>query len=227
MKQKKGMKKQGEIVETYIARFELARMKAAREANILYSWNMYARRLLNHIHIKPDEYQRLVESTNGQLPNNEADYYRMLNKLRERSRILENIPGNIARSIAGQPSGQRSYVTDQRDMPPSPYPPNSWDNFQQPHLLDIIDQAHARGEFSMIEQNLYGGNASSSSAAPQGANVPSDTQTAYLTQEAEMSGTDSDTSSDQGEPLSESDDEKNLKDAPDHVKAAVYWGQVY
>ena len=28
-------KKQGETVETYIARFELARMKAAREANIL------------------------------------------------------------------------------------------------------------------------------------------------------------------------------------------------
>ncbi len=185
------------------------------------------------INIDAEEYMKITDSTNLSMPNSEEQYLALLRKVRERSRIYENVHGNLARNLVhGRGHSTRSHylmnTVEGNQVTASTFVPYANHEPMCPHNPDFATHSHincpSAAELAAMKERDpgYSRSASSSSGAVQ---PPQQAQTSFLTNANDgdySSGTDSDTSSERADAESDSTDEEGLTEPE---RTAMLWAK--
>ena len=208
-----------ESIDSLIVRFDMMRLRVAREAGIIKPWSDYAKDLMRHANITVDGYRELTRDLHYRLPTTRDAYGSLVINMRRMKHITENSPLNLASSINGT-SHTRSQYFINYDTDGNP----CGDLSESTKLY--LARSTLEGQRGVEDASLpsyFGGSSSSSSVPhaqecvfPVAANhVPSNDRNpqdaSSMSDESEWSfheevaDTDSATSTDDDEPLSDCD----------------------
>ena len=206
----------GETINSLLARYETVRQRAVIEGQFVMSVEGCSLQILRAVGISSQQLFSLLQPFAGQLPTNDAQFNVLCTQLRRFGHITEGSPGNIASSLHGPPRQARpgSYLTDnQGTLREAAQNSPSMSSFfgnqqtgQDGHVWDNLVPAPPN-PFDMWAAGGEGGTTDASQAYLQsgnsGGNRTVDTwgqMTSYpaLSVDEDDSGTDTDTSSDDG-----------------------------
>ena len=92
----------GERINELLTRFEITLIRAQAEANFQMNFEGLAYMLLKVVGVNDVQLQSILQPTGGQFPTQQPQFTAMMGALRRMGHILENQPGNIASSLRGR-----------------------------------------------------------------------------------------------------------------------------
>ena len=201
-----------ENINQVLSRYELVRGRARDEGNFVMSVEGAALQLLRACHCSPAQLMTLLQPLNNNLPTTEAEFRQLQDRMRRIGHVLEHAPNNVAQSLRGnQEARQGAYAALQHAASATPSM-NAY--FGSPGFQDTSDNWQG---WNSVEPDY-----SWSTWTPDQYD-PMDSAPAYWTgagaadygddDDSFDSGTDSDTSSDDGTEFIDNSDIQNMTDA--------------
>ena len=188
----------GETIDALLSRFMAIRHRAAQGGQgLTMSAEGLAWLILQACGVNHNQLLSILQPFQGRFPNTEAELSAMQMTLRRMGHILEGAPGNIANRLRA-PTNARSFFADQGVGMPVP-DDGGWDR--------------------LSSDNAWGAPTDNSGPTAAAYSQPS---TAYHTEDAMDDGTDSDTSSSDGQPIDYgAQDLVGL--APEQIDSHLFW----
>ncbi len=187
----------GESINAVLARYEIVRQRAAVEGQFVMSMEGCSLQLLRACNIQPNHLFTLLQPFRGQLPQDEPQFHEMCTQLRRFGHISEGTQGNIASSLQGplRQARPNAYLTQGTDHPA--------DGTTHSYFGNPGSQPEPWSDLSAQPFSAAGGTDPFATWGAGGGHSaePSYTTTAYPVNSDYPidSGTDTDTSSDDGQ----------------------------
>ena len=100
-------RRRNETINQVLSRYEVVRSRARDEGNFVMSVEGSALQLLRACHVSSSQMVTLLQPFNNQLPNTEAQFRALQEHMRRIGHILEHAPNNVAQSLAGNREANR------------------------------------------------------------------------------------------------------------------------
>ena len=202
----------GETINDVLSRYELVRGRARDEGNFVMSVEGAALQLLRACGCNSAQFMTLLQPFDNHLPGTEAQFRELQERMRRIGHVMEHAPNNVAQSLQGNREARAgAYMQVQRTAEQAP---SMAAYFNSPGFADNADWPSVEPDYSA---GMWGG------WNPDG----TDAQPTYMTVDGDSnddwdSGTDTDTSSDDGTEVIPNDDIRNMTE--EQAAAHIYYG---
>ena len=106
-------RRHGETINGTLARYEIVRQRAAREAHFVMSCEGCALQLLRARNVSPQQPIQFLQPIQGRLPQDEAEFAILSSHMRRIGLILEHSPNNLGQLLHGnRQAATGEYCTD-------------------------------------------------------------------------------------------------------------------
>ena len=209
----------GEGINSLLARYEIVRQRAAMEGQLVMTVEGNTMQILRACNITPQQLPTLLQPFNGQLPRDDAQFRQLCTQLRRYGHITEGAPGNIGAALRGNVPQARPgmyHTQEHQDQEPFPEQHNYFGN----HANNSQSQPRASQSPDQNPFDMWGMGTSQPLLGERREPEAWDSTEAFPVGE-EWSGTDTDTTSDDGQDIQGGPDVSRMTDA--EASENLYW----
>ena len=101
----------GENVDALLARFDEVSARAAEDGQLQLSVSHVAATIISATGVSADQFQRLLEPTNGLLPRTGQELTALRTRIRRMGHVIEQYPNNLASQLLKPATAAQGYLT--------------------------------------------------------------------------------------------------------------------